>query len=268
MKKVTLVFLLLLTTACQEVEEMSLPISPVKATCGDRPQQELNRNNVQEVTLNEQFQTLSGNLASGESVGYLFIGDQGQKLEMPSNEEFCVWVIAPDTQIIEDSPFPLSGNYILQISPKSGGSDYAIDVRLDIPQENFSQEKAVNIVRQWYESKPIIFAPPFDKDIVDKFATGDLYDRTLVEKNGGSVGWLKNNNCYYIYDYSKVNNINSFSNTEEKPVLDVSVSEKLKIDGSTRACGTGGFKSYTKNVTYWFEKDDGIWKIYDYKVGN
>jgi hypothetical protein len=267
MKNLKILLLLLFVSGCNKTETPSKEINLLNAQCPSSPQQKLSQDKVQQLDLGEQSISLSGTLTSGQTVGYLFDAKTGYKVKFSTESDLCTWLIAPDTKPVQDATLPLSGKYILQISPRKSLVEYEIAMSLEIPKESFNQELALDLVKQWYAAKTQIFSPPFDTEIVDKLTTGKLYDKVLVDDDGGSVGWLKKNDCYYTYTYSKVNQIVSFSTVEERPSLTLNISERLKINGSNPDCGEGGTKSYTKNVTYWFEQDEGVWKIYHYKVG-
>ena len=80
------------------------------------------------------------------------------------------------------------------------------------------------------------------------------------------MGWLQNNGCYYTYPFSNIDKVWSYSTSGTRPFLKIQVSERLQLHGSSSAgCGNPA-KSYQKNVSYWFEKENGIWKIYEYEV--
>ncbi|BAQ64820.1 hypothetical protein GM3709_1585 [Geminocystis sp. NIES-3709] len=106
-----------------------------------------------------------------------------------------------------------------------------------------------------------MFDGRFHEDLVAELATGELYDKTT--KSGGSIDWLQQNGCYYTYDYSNIEYVISFDNQGIRPSLTVKVSEKLTLNGSSSAGCNGRPKSYSQPATYWFEKENGIWKIYN-----
>lgn len=145
--------------------------------------------------------------------------------------------------------------------------------RLEIQRSNsqnenrfnsLTQDQALYIVQKWYDAKPRIFGIEFNEELVNELTTGKLYNDTT--KFDGSINWLKNNGCYYTYDYSNIDRLISFNNTGSRPALEVQVSEKLQLHGSSSAGCDNPPKKYTKNVTYWFEQENGNWKIYHYEV--
>jgi hypothetical protein len=237
-------------------------------SCSSSPQGELSDAMVEQITPGPAGEEFTVDINKGENLGFTFSGRQAQQVKLNHSDNLCVWLLTPNNQVIDGLSLPMDGNYIVQATAKNTSDTQQITISLEDTQASFNQQQALALIENWYAAKPTIFASPFDQDIVAQLATGELYNRVLVDENGGSAGWLKNNGCYYVYDYSRINGVNSFSNTEEKPVLNASVSERLKIQGSSSACGAGGFRSYTKDVTYWFEQDNGVWKIYNYEVGN
>jgi ARC6-like, IMS domain len=137
-------------------------------------------------------------------------------------------------------------------------------------QSPLTQSEALNIVQGWYNAKPNIFGGSFSRSLVEQYTTGELYYKTLEKReegSNGSQGWLKDRGCYYTYDFSKIEKVWLFNNSEPRPFLKFQIYEKSELHGSSSAgCGNGGAKSYRKDVTYWFENSNGIWKIYDYAL--
>lgn len=80
------------------------------------------------------------------------------------------------------------------------------------------------------------------------------------------MGWWQDNNCYYTYDTSDLEEVLSFSNSDERPQLVVRVFERLTLKGSKSAnCGNPP-RSYRARATYWFALEEGVWKIEEYVV--
>lgn len=140
------------------------------------------------------------------------------------------------------------------------------------PAQSFlAQSEAINIVKGWYNAKPQIFSKPFSRRLVSQYTTGQLYYKTLEESNGGSKGsqgWLKDRGCYYTYNFSEIEKVWLFDNKNKRPVLKIRIYERLQLHGPASQGCSGSLETYRKNVTYWFEKDDGTWKIYDSKISD
>ncbi|MBE9055322.1 DUF4101 domain-containing protein [Sphaerospermopsis sp. LEGE 08334] len=130
------------------------------------------------------------------------------------------------------------------------------------PQHDISQEEALELVQRWYAAKPQIFGPPFDTSLVDQLATGKLH--TFTTKPDGPVAWLEENDAYYKYNSSEIQRVIDFSNSGKLPYIKVRVSEELYLYGK-RGIDRQNSGSYTNNFIYVFEKENGTWKIYDYR---
>lgn len=137
------------------------------------------------------------------------------------------------------------------------------------PTNSLTENEAVSIVQGWYDAKPNVFGGSFSRSLVAQYTTGQLYYETLQkpeEGSSGGVGWLQDRGCYYTYDFSNIEQVWSFDSSASRPYLKIKIYEGLQLHGpSQHGCGSA-FHSYRKNATYWFEKDNGTWKIYDYEV--
>ena len=235
--------------------------------------------------MQEQEITESGQVSVTKNIGYMFEAEKGKKLNYKTDDDICLWVFTPDSNILDNTELPKAGTYIIQVAARRGAKTFDLDLSFDVPKpaslpvsppketspppisiSSITQNQAVAIVNNWYKAKPEIFGRSFDRSLVAQYTTGKLYQNTL--KIDGSMNWLKNNGCYYTYGISQIENVVSFSNTVTRPTLTVEVYEELQLNGPKKAgCGNPP-TSYRKDVTYWFEKDNGDWKIYDYQVHN
>lgn len=130
------------------------------------------------------------------------------------------------------------------------------------PENDISQEQALELVEKWYAAKPRIFGPPYDTALVNQLATGKLY--TFTTKADGPVAWLEKNDAYYKYNISEVKQVINFSNSGKRPYITVRVFEEMYLYGKN-GIDRESSGSYTNNFIYVFEKENGIWKIFDYK---
>jgi hypothetical protein len=130
------------------------------------------------------------------------------------------------------------------------------------PVHDISQKQALEIVQNWYAAKPQIFGPPYDTSLVEELTTGKLYSFTT--KPNGPVAWLENNNAYYTYEKSEITKIIDFSNSGKRPYMKVKIFEELYLHGKN-GIDKKNSGPYRGEFIYTFEKENGIWKIYDYK---
>ncbi|OSO93928.1 hypothetical protein B7O87_05080 [Cylindrospermopsis raciborskii CENA303] len=129
-------------------------------------------------------------------------------------------------------------------------------------QHDISRQDALHLVQKWYAAKPQIFAPPFNTGLVDQLATGKLH--TFTTRSNGPVEWLRQNDAYYEYNYSEIKRVLDFSTSGRYPYIKIRVSEELYLHGKNGIDKNNSGAS-TNNLIYFFEKENGIWKIYDYR---
>ena len=273
-----------------------IPSSLVSSTCPEKPTNTLTEKDVEEINLDEQTLSKSGQASANKSIGYKFAAQSGQKLSFSKDSDICVWVYAPDNQIVTDGNLPQTGKYIIQVSALKDSKNFDMKMTLGVLQAfkiptptpsvtitsspyrlkstptftptsgaDLTQEQALNIVKEWYAAKPQIFAPPFDTSLVDKLATGKLYERTTSsDPEVGAIAWLKANNSYYKYTQLQVRAVTDFSNSGKYPYIKVRVFEELYLYGSKGNIDTENSGSYQTDFIYFFAKDrNGVWKIYD-----
>lgn len=255
--------------------------------CPQKPTAILIAENLENVNLTTETITKSNQVSATKAVGYTFTGKSGQNLSYNTDDDICVWLYSPDNQILQGTKLPEDGKYLLQIAAPKGSKTFKIDISLGTlassptptprlspspsSSHDLTQDEAAKLVKRWYEVKRQAFGSSFDDSLVKQYATGELYSNTLEKCNdgicGGTVGWLRSKGCYYTYDFSNINRIVSFDPSGSSPSITVNVTEQLTLHGPRSAgCGTPT-QTYQKNVTYWFKKESGNWKILNYKVG-
>ncbi|WP_066423573.1 ARC6/PARC6 family protein [Anabaena sp. 4-3] len=317
MKKLIIYSTLLTLLGCQNLDNSSSPVAEANG-CPEKPSISLRENEVEEVSLNEQIVTKSGQAKANKAIGYQFQAESGQKLSYATDADVCIWVFAPDNEILTSRNLEKTGKYIIQVSAPQGTKSFDLQMSLDIPQvaatsnvslsstnsiqprstvkpqeesrrkinpsvinrnqsqadneqpsnnniqttHDITQEEALDLVQQWYAAKPRIFGPPYDTNLVAQLATGRLYSFTTA--SNGPVNWLENNNAYYRYEKSDITNILEFSNSSNRPYIKVRVVEELYLHGRN---GIDRQQSgvFRNNFIYVFEKENGNWKISDYK---
>lgn len=257
--------------------------------CPDKPTVELREKDVEAISLNEQTLTKSGQATATKAIGYKFAGESGKKFNYQTNQTLCIWVYSPDNEIISGGTLPKSGNYIIQVSAPKGSTTFDLNMSLGVlqastpppvqPTNNYtppvssstiitssrntlSQSEALDIVQRWYGAKPRMFAPPFDTNLVDELTTGTIHYKTVG--TDGSIPWLRRNDAYYKYAKSEIRRVLDFSNSGSQPYIKVRIFEELYLYGR-RGIDRDNSGPYQGDFIYWFEKDNGIWKISDYK---
>ena len=267
--------------------------------CGEKPMVSLSGKDVEEVVLNESTVTKSGQVSANKNVGYTFTATTGQKLSYNTDADVCLWVFTPDNAIFKGGELPRNGKYIIQVAAPQGVKTFDLTMGLGVletaasiptvsptdtpeatsertsdnnnyqsslennniqPENDISQEQALELVEKWYAAKPRIFAPPFDRDLLNELATGKLYQR--VGGEDGSIDWLQKYNRYYTYNKSAITNIMGFSSSGSRPYIKVRVVEELYLQGEKGIDKTNSGE-YQIDYIYFFAKDNGTWKIYN-----
>ena len=286
--KLILCAILVIVYGCSSFGNSSLLKS---SGCPEKPITALSEKDVKEISLNEQTISESSQATATKSVGYKFKAQSGQKLSYQTEDDICVWIYTPDNQLISDGNLPQTGTYIVQVSAPKGSKTFDLQMTLgtlkaassssssspaapkpstqnstpssrSTQASDLTKDQALEIVKNWYSAKPKIFGPPFDRSLVDQLATGEFhYNKT---KSDGSIAWLKNNNSYYTYRKSEIIQLVSFVNSPSRPSLTVNVSEDLTLH-TPKGIDRSASGSFTSKFTYFFTKENGVWKISDSK---
>lgn len=295
--------IVLLISACNAINAQSLTGNQVKSSsgkCPDKPTGSLNINKVETIQLGSQPVTKSAQVQAGQYLGYTFAAESGQKLNRETKENICIWVYAPDNQIITGKDLLQTGKYIIQVTAPQGSTAFDLKLSLELPatsdntqdvsnsnssasnnatptvipnstisaptptsESNFSQEQALGLIQEWYTAKPQIFAEPFDISLANKLTTGKLYER-IANPTDGSIAWLKANNSYYRFTRHEIQNVMEFSNSKKQPYVKVKILEELYFydkDGKINKKHSGLFQ---RDFVYFFAQDEnGTWKISD-----
>lgn len=128
----------------------------------------------------------------------------------------------------------------------------------DVPQEQitaFSEDDAVDIVTELVASKGMMFAPPFDRQLLAELTTGEAY-----AKRKGALDWLQSNNAFYKYGEFSVSRAGAFGIQDDQANLTVEIFESptLYVNGKVDPEQS---KSSTGKYVCTFRFEDGKWKV-------
>ncbi|BAZ86393.1 ARC6/PARC6 family protein [Dolichospermum compactum] len=266
--------------------------------CAEKPMVSLSGKDVETVALNESTITKSGQVSASKNIGYTFTATTGQKLSYSTDADVCLWVFSPDNEILKGGELSKNGKYVIQVAAPQGAKTFDLKMSLGLletasstptasptnnpentpentsennnsqsslendnlqPENDISQEQALELVQKWYAAKPRIFAPPFDRDLLNELATGKLYQR--VGGEDGSIDWLQKYNRYYTYNKSEITNVMGFSSSGSRPYIKVRIIEELYLQGEKGIDKTNSGE-YQIDYIYFFAKENGTWKIY------
>ena len=132
---------------------------------------------------------------------------------------------------------------------------------------DFTQNEAVGLVSGWLSQKGRVFSHPFDLSPAQQYisTSGPLYHD--ISKPDGSVDWLRKNNAYYQYRESRITEVSSYYTSGSMPELVVSIYEDKTLNTPKGVDSTVSGSS-TQTFVYSFVKENGTWKIFDYREGN
>lgn len=257
MKKLSISILLLAIVGCNNLSISQTPNS-ISGDCPEQPSVSLEAKDVKPITLTTSGTTQeSGQVKSGKSLGYTFEGQEGQKLSYQTKDDICIWIFTQDLTILEGIDLPKNGKYTIQVAALKGATTFNLAMSLgalqaastpspvnptssptSVPEPSvspsssssgLSQNQAAQLVGNWLGSKSKIFAPPFNRQLVNQYTTGPLY--ADITKPDGSISWLEKNNSRYDYKDSRVTEVISFSDSGSQPSLTVRVYEDRTLYG-------------------------------------
>lgn len=136
---------------------------------------------------------------------------------------------------------------------------YAEIIKVDrvlSPQEEKWKKEAVELVNEWLDAKPYIYANSFDLQRLAALTTG-----TRLQQAKLTVEWLKVNNAFYKYGSPKVGEVKNFTVNGKQLILEIPITESIKYFDMTKKkvsnqSGGGVFR-------FIIEKNGDRWKIAD-----
>jgi len=133
MRKLIPYLTLLTIYGCSTPESSPTTIS---SSCPEKPPASiaLTGNDVQEISLNDQTLTKSGQASATKSIGYKFPAQSGQKLSYTTDSSICIWVYSPNNELISGGSLPKTGYYTIQISAPKGLTTFDLKMSLGILQ--------------------------------------------------------------------------------------------------------------------------------------
>ncbi|RUT02391.1 hypothetical protein DSM106972_058690 [Dulcicalothrix desertica PCC 7102] len=147
--------IVLLISACNALNAQSLTGNQANSSsdkCPDKPTGSLNINKVEKIQLSSQPVTKSAQVQAGQYLGYTFTAESGQKLNRETKENICIWVYAPDNQIITGKDLLQRGRYIIQVTAPQGYTAFDLKLSLESPATSNSSSDDTN--------KQIATSPP------------------------------------------------------------------------------------------------------------
>ncbi|AFY83812.1 hypothetical protein [Oscillatoria acuminata] len=91
----------------------------------------LEANQVKSISLSSTPVQESGQIRANQSLGYSFEAEANRQLFFNTQDNLCIWIYAPDNQIVTNTTLPKTGKYTMQISTPQGFTTFEIQLSLD-----------------------------------------------------------------------------------------------------------------------------------------
>jgi len=243
MKKISLFLslFLLLITACNKQENVTTGNniqnnnnSPATAEidpdtgCKKIPG---NLTDAEEINL-EEIVKKSGQLTAGKYRGYTFEGTKGQKFNYSTPNNICLWIVQPNTQLLDGVELPIDGKYTVQITIPQGSSTFELEMSLNndnlVSNNNEFKFNSVNNVKSigWIRIGAINGKnEPYEGEMMIKTSQPVTIAPTTVPKIGDEVRIITNVNLRENFpqppDYNLANSVSILSSGQKFIILNL-----------------------------------------------
>ncbi|MFL0603964.1 hypothetical protein [Cylindrospermopsis raciborskii] len=99
-------------------------------SCPDKPTVSLSTKNVEEIMLDQNIITKSNQVSSNKHIGYTFAATAGEKLNYSADTDVCIWVFAPNNEIVKGINLPKKGKYTIQVAAPQGVKTFSLQMSL------------------------------------------------------------------------------------------------------------------------------------------
>jgi len=129
-----------------------------------------------------------------------------------------------------------------------------------LPESSILQERAVQLVQRYLEAKKVMYAPPYNRQIIAEIGTGELYEKAVA-----TIDWLQSNGAYYRYNALMIE-IEEFVSQGETATIKVNLTEDYTLYNSDGSIDRS--RSHFTNITviYNMRLINGNLKIYASKL--
>jgi hypothetical protein len=159
--------LIALLVGCQQPANPNA-ISPV-SKCSETLIPTLKEKNVKTISLDTQEIKESGTAYLDTSIAFSFDAQSGQDFTYRTDDDICIWIYTPDSQILTGSKLPRNGKYIVQVSAPRGQTTFKLSMKLTTSLQQRSK-KITDYAKEQLDKKiaaptpvnppPIIVTPP------------------------------------------------------------------------------------------------------------
>lgn len=125
-------------------------IPQTNSSCTSQPTGSLDSKNVKNIQISSQVITETGQVSTNQYVGYTFTAKPGDKLNYQTKDNICIWVYAPNNQLITTKDLSQTGKYIIQVSALQGVTTFSLAMNIE------NQINATKITPPVSSSDPVL----------------------------------------------------------------------------------------------------------------
>jgi hypothetical protein len=230
------IFVLGILTGCASLKTLNqspLATSQSPATksedCSGQSKIALEKKDVKPILFRSQSVTESGQLRTGQQVGYSFDAQAGQQFNFRTPDPICVQLYTPSNQLLKGRDLPKDGKYIVQVSVPQGSTSFKLEMSLEstLPSQaspNFESfvKKSTNNPTQQAKASPSAIPSSPNPSLnpsptyinINGQALDNMADKIFYEKHpelrGEKIGdedtklsleWKQIRECDAIVDY-------------------------------------------------------------------
>jgi len=129
MKQTLFLALLLLTQSCAQLPFASGGTFS-NAECAEKPTEALKEDDIELTYLSQGSVKKSGQVSAGRPRGYSFEGKAQTELHHSSQDNVCIWVYAPNGDLVSDNQLTLDGMHTVQVEALQGSTSYTVDLSM------------------------------------------------------------------------------------------------------------------------------------------
>lgn len=150
---------------------------------------------------------------------------------------------------------------VISAGSRNSGGWTAPPLSLPSTQNQITEQEARSVIQDWWNVRPRVFASPYDVSAANSaVASGPLW--TDLTKDDGPVAWLRNNNQYYTYQGTTIQQVLSSDFQQvDRPSIIVTVKTQDTLHGP----GINRPSSSTGTYKYIFARENGRWKVWNYE---
>ncbi|NET27964.1 ARC6/PARC6 family protein [Okeania sp. SIO1I7] len=124
------------------------------------------------------------------------------------------------------------------------------------PKPSISRQKAVNLIQKYLEAKKVMFAPPYNRQILAEIGTSEFYEKAV-----GGIDWLQRNGAYYRYNVQRVDSVQEFVSQGNEATIKVRITEDYTLYNSDGSIDGSSSNFRTLTVIYNMRLINGNLKI-------